>query len=374
MTNCIFEPDLNLDQWTQSLLKPLAGERYPLSATIELTERCNLSCRHCFINQAAGDAHIKKAELTTDQWKSILNQMADSGTMFLLITGGEPLLRPDFPEIFVHARQLGMIVSLFTNGTLLSPNLVNLLAGFGLPSIEISLYGATPQTYEKITGVKGSYQRCIHGINLAIERGLRLNLKSVILTLNHHELSQMQALSEKLGMKFRYDSTLWPRVDGDLSPLQYQISSQETISLDINDPSRRAGWEDTAEQFQGQRLRNEMVFTCGAAYRSFNINAYGQMIPCTMVRQPAINLLETPFLAAWKKLGKIRDLKRTKGSECETCHINALCIQCPGWSLAIHNDYETPVAFICTQSKERAKFIFSKKDVFTQETTNEKTV
>jgi radical SAM protein with 4Fe4S-binding SPASM domain len=360
MTICSFEPELNLDEWTQTLLKPLEGERYPLSASIELTDRCNYACRHCFINQPAGSQAIQALEPTTDQWKGILKQIADAGCLFLLLSGGEPLLRPDFPELFITARELGMIVSLFTNGSMLTPKMVDLLAGYGLYGLEISLYGATRETYEKVTRIPGSFERCIQGIALAQERGLRLNLKSVLLTINIHELEQMQALSESFGLSFRYDTTLWPRVDGDLTPLEYQIPFEKTLEMDLKDPQRREGWEETARQFEGQSIRRTLVYSCGAAYRSFHIDAYGRLTPCTMVRQPAINLLETPFDSAWEELGKIRTLKRIKHTECETCDINALCTQCPGWSLAIHGDLETPVEFICLLSKNRVKLLLEK--------------
>ena len=371
MTTCSFEPELFLDKWTQTLLAPLVGQRFPLSASIELTERCNLLCRHCFINQPARSQAVKALEPTTKEWQGILKQISDAGCLFLLLSGGEPLLRPDFPELFVTARELGMIVSLFTNGTLLTPKLVDLLAGYGLHGLEISLYGATPETYEKVTGIPGSFKACMNGITLAVDRGLRLSLKSVLLTINIHELEQMKALSQSFGLGFRYDSTLWPRTDGDLSPLQYQISSDDTLALDINDRKRREGWEDTAKQFEGKHIRSAFVYTCGAAYRSFNIDAYGHLTPCTMVRKPAINLLETPFRTAWEELGKIRTLQRTKNTECETCAINALCTQCPGWSLAIHGDLETPVEFICSLSKQRTEILLSHDNVLFQEVKNE---
>ena len=178
--DCSFEPELTLDDWAVQLISPLQNGRYPLSASIELTERCNLNCVHCFINQPAADKCARSTELDTTAWKRILDQMAEAGALFVLMTGGEPLLRKDFAEIFTHARRLGLLVTLFSNVTLLTPALADLLADLSLHSLEVSLYGATQETYEKVTGQPGSFRRCMRGIELALSRGLKISLKTVL--------------------------------------------------------------------------------------------------------------------------------------------------------------------------------------------------
>ena len=352
--DCLFQPDLTIDDWVNDLLEPLNGSRYPLSGSIELTERCNLSCVHCYINQSAADFKVKSAELDTNQWKEILNQMAEAGCLFLVISGGEPLLRDDFAEIFIHARKCGMLVTLFSNATLITPKIADLFAEWNLHSLEVSLYGATQETYENVTRRSGTLERCIRGIELALARDIKVNLKSVILKLNQHELELLKKLTADYGSKFRYDYTLWPRLDGGTSNLQYQISSEKMLALDVQDPQRLESWQETAEKFNGVSLRGGKVFNCGAAFRSFHIDAYGQINPCMMVRRPHYGVLDVAFVYAWKKLGEVRNMLRILNTECETCPIGALCRQCPGWSLAVHGDYETPVSEICEMSKSRA--------------------
>jgi len=355
--NCSLQPDFTLDEWVERLISPLGGERYPLSASIELTERCNLSCVHCYINQPAADLHAKAQELNTDEWKEVLDQMADAGCLFLLITGGEPLLREDFEEIFIHARKRGMLVNLFSNATMLTPKLVELFSAWSLHSLEVSLYGATEETYEQVTGQPGSFKRCVHGIKLALAKGIKISLKTVLLTINQHELEEMKSFTEGIGLKFRYDSTLWPRLDGTMENIQYQIPNEEMLAYDLEDPERLKGWLKTAESFKGQYIRAERVFTCGAAFHSYHIDSRGRMSPCMLVRKPSYNVLSMGFVSAWEKIGEIRHLKRKLNTECETCPVGALCTQCPGWSLAYYGDYETPVPSVCELGKLRAKNI-----------------
>ena len=352
---CSFEPDLSLDVWAESLMNSLEGRRHPLSASIELTERCNLSCVHCYINQSPNNRDVQARELTTKQSIGLIDQIADAGCLFLLITGGEPLLRKDFKEIFIHARRRGMIVSLFSNATMLTTELADFLADYGLHSLEVSLYGATEETYGKVTGSPGSYQRCLHGIELALERKIDTSLKTVLIKPNFHELQALKTLAKRFGVKYRYDGQLWPRLDGKQDTFFYQIPYEDLLRLDEEDPERSRGWAEVSKTFEGQLLRSERVVTCGAAFRSFHIDSSGILSACMMLRNPSYDLREIPFTLAWEELGKLRELKRQHNTECESCEINALCQQCPGWSMHYINDYETPVPFICELGKKRAK-------------------
>ena len=343
--DCATCPELNLDEWGEQLLAPLQGRRYPLGGMLELTERCNLACVHCYINQPAGSRLAQAGEMTTAQIAEILDQIADAGCLFLALSGGELLVRPDFAEIYRYARQRGMLVTLLTNGTLLTPHIADLLADSRPQAVEITLYGATPGTYEAVTQIPGSYARCRRGIELLLERGLPLTLKSVLLTINRHELAEMRAFAERLGVKFRYDGMLWPRLDGGKQPFDYRLSLEEMIALDREDPERQRAWAKAAESFSGQMVRAEYVYSCGAGLQSFHIDSAGRLSVCTMSRRPTYDLLQIGFPEAWEHLGALRQQKRRLDTPCRTCTVGALCTQCPGWSQAVHGDDETPVDF-----------------------------
>ncbi len=347
--------ETNLSEWSEVLVGPLNGGRYPLSGTLELTDRCNLGCVHCYINQPAANRAIKSRELNTAQVKQILDQIAEAGCLFLLLTGGEMLLRPDFPEIYRYVHQKGILVTLFTNGTLITPQIADLFSEYRPRSIEITLYGASSETYEEVTQVKGSYARCIQGIQLLLERKLPLNLKSVLITTNLHELEQMKNLAKELGVKYRYDSLLWPRLDGCKEPRSFQVPIEQIIEMDFSEPDRRQEWERIAGMFFNQNVRSEYVYSCGAGLRSFHIDSFGKMSICTMVRSSSFDLLQMTFQEAWEQLGKLRELKRQLETPCRTCTLGGLCNQCPGWSQAVHGDDETPVDFVCQLAHQRAE-------------------
>lgn len=351
--SCSGIPEIFMDEWANRVLAPIVKERYPLSASIELIERCNLNCVHCYINQPANNQSAKARELSIEQVKIVLDQMAKAGTLFLTITGGEVLLRPDFAEIYMYAKQLGFLLTVFTNGTMVTAEIADMFAKAPPRLLEITLLGAKAATFDRISRVQGSFEQCIRGIKLLHERGIELNVKTVLLTLNQHELQDIQKLAEQLGVPHRYDSAVWPRLDGGHSPYYYRLPAADTISMDLADPERVKEWRKTSENFVGIPVRRELAFTCGAAVRSYHVDSAGRLCACMMTRKPSYSLLEIPFEVAWEKLGKIRTIKRTKQTECEACTVNDLCNQCPGWSQLSHQDYETPDEFVCNLGKLR---------------------
>jgi len=355
VADCSVCLEVTLGELDQEFQAQLQGRRYPLGGSFELTERCNLRCVHCYINQPAGSQEAAARELTLAQAKTILDQLADAGCMFLLLTGGEPLLRPDFEEIYRHAKRKGMILSLFTNGTLMTPRIADFLAEYRPHLIEITLYGATRETYERVTGVPGSYDRCMRGIDLALDRGLRLNLKSVLLKANRHDLAAMKAFAERLGVSYRFDGVLWPRLDGDQCALAQRLSPEEVVALDREYPERQSEYVDVYRRFESVPARTERVYSCGAGHRTFHIDSAGRLSACMMARLRAYDLLQGSFQEGWEVfLAAEVGRKRNWDTPCITCPVGVLCVQCPGWSQTVHGDDETPVDYVCEIGRLRA--------------------
>ena len=142
------------------------ARRVPVNGTIEVTRRCPLRCLHCYNNLPVGDREARSNELTYEEHCRILDEISEAGCLWLLYTGGEIFARDDFLEIYTYAKKKGLIITLFTNGTLIDEHVADTLAEWRPFSIEISIYGRTKETFERITGVPGSYERCMRGIHL----------------------------------------------------------------------------------------------------------------------------------------------------------------------------------------------------------------
>lgn len=351
---CSGLPEVTLGSVGENLLRQLGGRRYPLSGTLELTERCNMACLMCYINQPGNSQEVAARELSLAQVKDILDQLLSAGCLSVLFTGGEPLLRPDFCDIWRYAKQGGLLASLFTNGTLLTPRIADCLAEWRPATLEITLYGATRETYEQVTRVPGSYARCLRGIEMALDRGLRLALKSVLLRANRHELGAMRAMAEGFGVAYRFDGVLWPRIDGEQRPWEQRLSPVEIVALDEEYPERQQELQRRYQEYAGEVVRNDRVYTCLAGQRSFHIDSTGRMSLCMMARQPAYDLLQGSFLEGWAFLGTALAKQRTLDTPCRTCAAGLLCMQCPGWSQVVHGDDETPVEYVCEIGRLRA--------------------
>ena len=165
---CPYIPVLKYSEFSKRLDDKLKGRHVPLGGSIEVTARCNLHCVQCYINLPVGNIKAQEKELTYKELCSILDQIADEGCLWVLLTGGEPFIRPDFLDIYTYAKKKGMLITLFTNGTTITPRIADYLAEWRPSSIEITLYGATKETYEKVTGVHGSYEKCMRGIDLLL--------------------------------------------------------------------------------------------------------------------------------------------------------------------------------------------------------------
>lgn len=356
---CLTSPELTLGEWGKELKERLGGQRFPFGATFEITERCNQACVHCFINQPPQSKAAISQELSLAEITRILDEMAEAGVINLLLTGGEIFLRDDFKEIYLHAKRAGMLVMLFTNGTLLTPQMADFLAEWPPYFFEISLYGSTRETFEKVTRIPGSYDKCMQGIQLALDRDLKLGLKTIVLKINQHELPSMQKFAEDLDIPFRYDAMLWPCKDGNHRPWSYQLSPEEIVDLDKTDEKRHGKQRELYSIIGNDYNRSESVFSCGAGFSGFHVDASGNMSICMMVRHPAYDLKHGSVQEGWSILGELRKKKRTLDTPCRTCDAGMLCIQCAGWSQMVHGDLETPVDFICKVGHLRKDFILS---------------
>jgi len=155
--------EVRFKEWSLGLNQRVGTQRTPLHGMIEVTHRCPLKCTHCYNNLPMGDQEAQRYELTFEEHCRILDEITEAGCLWILFTGGEIFVRKDFPDIYTFAKQKGLLITLFTNGWFLTPTIADYLFQWPPFSIEITLYGRTKETYERITGIPDSYERCMRG-------------------------------------------------------------------------------------------------------------------------------------------------------------------------------------------------------------------
>jgi radical SAM protein with 4Fe4S-binding SPASM domain len=288
----------------------------------------------------------------------LVDEIVAEGTLFVLFTGGEVLVRPDFPDLYLYARSKGLLVTIFTNGTLVTERIADLFAEHRPDKVEISLYGMTRETYERVTRVPGSFEKCLAGIRRLVERGVPVTLKTMALTWNHHEVEAMEAYAKGLGLDFRFDSSLNPRVDcGANRNSELQLDPERALQLDLGSPERMEGFREFCERFTrpDAEYGAERVYTCGAGQSSFTVDPYGRLQMCQLSRKSFHDLKDGRFADGWHGLfPKLRERTWQTNEVCRRCSLMALCGSCPGAAEMETGDVEGIVPAFCELAHLRA--------------------
>ena len=203
-------------------------KRIPVSGTFELTPRCNLDCKMCYIHMNPCQQVSK--ELTTEQWLDIGKQAVDNGMLYLLITGGEPLLRPDFIRIYTEMVKSGVIVSINTNGTCITQEIVDCFKEYPPEKVNVSLYGSSSDTYLKLCGVEQGYSKAFEGILKLKEAGIRVTINTTFTTYNEKDIEELVLFAKNENIPIRTAAYVFPKVRNG--------NEKQTVTLSIEEHAR----------------------------------------------------------------------------------------------------------------------------------------
>jgi radical SAM protein with 4Fe4S-binding SPASM domain len=346
-------------EFSVALHKHFGNKRVPIEVSLEITRRCPLTCQHCYNNLAMGDLAARNSELTKEEYFAILTELAEMGVIWLLFTGGEIFARKDFLEIYTFAKRKGFLITLFTNGILINEQIADYLREFPPFSIEITLYGRTKRTYESLTQSPGSYERCLRGIHLLLERGLPLKLKTVGTKINQHEVTRMKEFAEiELGTEFKFDSLINPRIDCSQAPVAVRLSPEEVVALDMHWAKLAAEHRKNLEREMAAppSSTNRAVYSCGGGIKTFAIDPNGKMSICVLSHQDTYDIRLGSVRQGWDEfLLKVRQKQQARPpSKCAQCRIRSVCSMCPANGELENGDAESPVEFLCEVAHLRA--------------------
>jgi radical SAM protein with 4Fe4S-binding SPASM domain len=330
MVDCTATTELGAPDYMARFTERAIRDRVPASGSFDLTYRCNLRCTHCYCGHLNAQTRAQAGELETDVVLRILAEAADAGCLFMVLSGGEPLLRPDFPRIYAASRRLGMLTTVFTNATLVDERLLEVFREYPPRMVEISLYGVTPQTYERVSGVPGSFARAWKGIDALLEAGVRVGLKTMILRDNLDEIVAIEAKATELGLPFRLDAVVTPRLDGDTRPLEQRVDPDAAVALELATDKRR--YDNASFRDQQSALPDSPdLYRCGAGVMGFHLDPQGVLRPCLMTQDLGSDAAGLGFAGAWNEVvEKLTGLRRNEDSVCVKCRWRVLCGYCPG--------------------------------------------
>jgi radical SAM protein with 4Fe4S-binding SPASM domain len=341
------------------------------SLDIELTERCNNNCIHCYINLPADDLTARDRELSTSQIKDILIEAASLGCLTVRFTGGEPLLREDFEELYLFARRLGLKVLLFTNATLITPQIAELFVRIPpLEKIDISFYGMKRESYEAVTRISGSFDAARQGINLLLEKKVPFVVKNTLLPPNKEEIDKFEAWASIIpGMDepASYSMFLDLRCRRDLEEKntlikRLRLSPEEGLKMLTR---KKEAYISEMKKFCSNFTKppGDALFSCGAGKEGGCVDAYGRFQLCMLLRHPATvyNLKNGSIKEAMNNFfPNVRQVKAKHPvylARCAHCFLKGICEQCPAKSWMAHGTLDTPVAYLCEIAHAQAGYL-----------------
>lgn len=360
----------------------LKAHRAPLSFDLELTARCTNDCRHCYINLPAGDRAAEAAEFPANEILTLAAEAADMGVVWCLLSGGEPLLRPDFSEIYLGLKRLGLLVGVFTNACLVTPAHVELFRRYPPRDLEVSVYGATRETYERVTRRPGSYAAFIRGLDLLLQAGVPVRLKAMALRSNVHELEQISAFCRaRTKDYYRFDPLLHLRYDGDAARnaeiMAERLSPEEVVAIERADAERFGALERGCREGKLVRPADEPghvhadgavcdhLFHCGAGLSSFSLGYDGTFRLCSSLWHPDTTTSVRPGVPgalslheAWERhVPRVRALRGRDPqflAHCRRCDLVNLCLWCPAHAALETGAMDAWVEYFCDIAHARA--------------------
>lgn len=340
------------------------GIRAPFTAGFELTCKCNLNCVHCYAQPDRG--HI---DMSTEEFKDIFDVLVERGLLDCYFTGGEVFTRPDFEELFIHAKNRGVLVSVLSNITLLSQKHIDLFKEYPVEVISTSMYGYSEETYEKVTGVKGSYKKFMDALELLQKNNINYELKFVAMEQNIDDLYKVREFGNQLGVPMVVILDVHPRSDGSMEPVSLRLTPEEAFEFDVKDKGRNCFWKDVAKdlltgeiqmrpQKTIERFNKGYLYPCSIANQHIFITSDLKMQGCVRASYNKYDLRKGNFDDGWDYLqSEFIEKKSSPSYKCNQCDNIRFCEHCVANFKLAYDDEERVDPFFCRVAELRREFV-----------------
>ena len=338
-----------------------AAKRIPVSGTFELTSRCNLSCKMCYVHMSKEEQAKIGAELTAGEWIDLGRQAVDAGMIYLLLTGGEPLLRPDFEEIYTSLIKMGLMMTINTNATLMTPRIAELFKKHRPEKVNVTLYGMSDGTYGDLCGNCGGFEKALAGIRLLKEAGVRLNLNTTFTQRNIGDMERIVAFAKENEIPIRMTGFIFPPVRNShaadelyLSPEELGRHSAHFDRLTLTQEKiagRKKFIRRCLQDLPGELEPEECtISSCMAGRGAFWVSWDGKLYPCGMLPDFARDVRRESFADAWRQTHEAAREMRVP-SECTACVYQKLCPTCAAVSMSLTGATDGLPEELCRRTK-----------------------
>ncbi len=331
--------------YLQALAEKAGGKGKILSAMIKLLDQCNFRCQYCYVRGST------KSMVSFDSIKKILDELRDLGCVWLTLTGGEPLLHPNFFEIYNYAYDLGFAVTVLTNGYLLTAEHIKLFQSKSPRVVDITLYGFNEKTYSEFVGKQGAFEQFRHNLNMLQKGNVHFELKATLTNHTYQYLSEYQEFAEKYGVRFRYDVMVVPALK-DNSCLSLRLPPEMAIEFQLKQSNYLSKMKERYENASCKPINNS-IYRCGGGTNYVFISSDLKMGFCAFERKYQYNLKadNTTIREGHRWLMEQRTGMLEPCDKCFDCPLKCICKYCPArFELESGNQKEPPNWYCeCTQ-------------------------
>ncbi|MGN1167715.1 MAG: radical SAM/SPASM domain-containing protein [Lachnospiraceae bacterium] len=356
---------------TEFMLHKASMAKIPFSGTFELSPICNFSCQMCYVRKTAKEVKEHPRDMMTlKQWLKIAEEAYDAGMLHLLLTGGEPFLWPDFWILYERLVQMGFLVAINTNGSLIDATALDRLKKLPPRRVNITLYGTSDVTYEKLCNVKGVFSKVDHAIMELREAGIPIKLNCSLTPTNAGDLEEMIRYAKERELILDVAPYMFPpiRRNPDMVGENERFTPEESAKYRLQTYRFQNG-EERYKEYLEQLLEGSVPppgldescvdpldgrIRCRAGNASFWITWDGQMFPCGMVPNPKMDLYEMDFAEAWRQMSEICDGLKLSGV-CSECANKDICHACAAMAIAETGNVSGIPVYLCETVKAMKK-------------------
>ncbi|MGN0422044.1 MAG: radical SAM protein [Lachnospiraceae bacterium] len=352
------------------LIQKAVQNRKPITGTLELLPLCNMRCDMCYIRLNPEEMKLCGRLHAANEWIELAEQMRRSGVLFLLLTGGEPLLFPEFRKLYLKLKEMGMILSINTNGTLLNEEWADFFQNNKPRRINITLYGADDEAYENLCHYPGGFEKTIQSIKLLKERGVDIKINGSVTKQNFKDMEKIYQIGKELDISVHMDTYILPGIRDQYKPFKQQarLNPEDSASAYIHalkSEMSEVSFHNYILKALSEIKENAIVYpdciSCQAGNSSFAIGWQGAMRPCVSMSQPFANVFEIGFDASWEKVSKAAGNIRIN-RKCTKCHLRPICNTCAASAIWETGSSDAIPSYNCKHAEELLRLLYRERN------------
>ena len=329
----------------------------PIGATFELSPLCNMDCRMCYVRMSPEELSKQGRLRTAEEWLNYAEHARSAGLLFLLLTGGEPFLYPEFEKLYTELHKMGLVLSINTNGTMLNREKVQWLAKQPPRKLNITIYGGSDETYQKLCGNPRGFTQLMNALELCREYGIAVKLNYTVTRENVGDLQNVFSIAKRMDLPITVAYYVFPAnrrtVDNGASRLTPAEAAEVRIAAERYELGEehfrekcRVLLDLEAGKIEMEKPPHDTAFTCRAGSSTYWINWRGEVLLCGMTDAVRFDLDHLGFPACWEKLKEAAQ-EISCPEKCADCRHETACARCAAASIAETSCYEGTPEYLC---------------------------